>query len=166
MENLTARETPEAFLNNVVRFAGIPDSLVSDQGRSFIDKTWKEICFKLNITHKLSTSYHPQTDGQTERANKSLEVFLKHFVNYHQDDWARHLTLAEFCFNNHVNSLTEITPFFASFEHHPRLDFWPESEIKPPELSDRDIAEFVSRMKNILQRCKENFILAQEFQAT
>ena len=94
IERPTARETAEAFLNNVVRFAGLPDSLVSDQGRALIDRTWKEICSKLKITHKLSTSYHPETDGQTERANKTLEVYLRHFVNYYQDDWARHLSLA------------------------------------------------------------------------
>lgn len=74
MERTTAKETAEAFLNNVVRFAGLPDSLISDQGRTFIDRTWKEICSCLQITHKLSTSYHPQTDGQTERANKTLNL--------------------------------------------------------------------------------------------
>ena len=94
------------------------------------------------------------------------KFFLKHFVNYHQDDWARHLTLAEFCFNNHVNSSTGITPFFASFGHHPRLDFRPESEMITTKPTDRDVPEFASRMKKILQRCKENITLAQEFQAT
>ncbi|KAI0992292.1 hypothetical protein K3495_g15894, partial [Podosphaera aphanis] len=73
MEGPSARETAEAFLSHVVRFAGLPDSLVSDQGRAFIDATWKDICANLGISHKLSTSYHPQTDGQTERANKTLE---------------------------------------------------------------------------------------------
>lgn len=106
IERVTARETAEAFVNNLVRFAGLPDSLLSDQGRAFIDETWKKICSHLKITHKLSTSYHPETDGQTERLNKTLEVYLRHFVNYHQDNWAQFLLLAEFCSNNHVNSST------------------------------------------------------------
>lgn len=83
LEEPTAHRTAEALLNNVFRFSGLLDSLVSDQGRAFIDKTWKEIYQRLNITHKLSTSYHPETDGQTERANKTLEAYLKHYVNYH-----------------------------------------------------------------------------------
>lgn len=162
LERPTARETAEAFLNNVIRFAGLPDSLISDQGRAFIDGTWKEICSRLQINHKLSTSYHPETDGQTERANKTLEIYLKHYVNYHQDDWAHHLALAEFCCNNHVNSSTGVSPFFASFGHHPRLDFRPESEI--PSL--RQMPEFVDRMKKIIQQCHDSMTLAQAFQAT
>lgn len=68
LERPSARETAGAFLEHVIRFPGLPDSIVSDQGRAFIDKTWKEICSCLKITHKLSTSYHPQTVGQTERS--------------------------------------------------------------------------------------------------
>ena len=86
MESMTARETAQAFLHYVFRFAGLPDSLVSDQGRAFIDASWKAFCSTLGITHRLSTSYHPETDGQTERANRTLEVYLRHFVNYKQDD--------------------------------------------------------------------------------
>lgn len=162
LEKITARDTAEAFLNNVVRFAGLPDSLISDQGRTFIDNTWKEICLRLNINHKLSTSYHPETDGQTERANKILEVYLRHYVNYYQDDWAHHLPLAEFCCNNHVNVSTGVTPFFASFGHHPRLDFRPESTMP----NERTIPEFITRMQKIVQNCHDNINLAQEYQAT
>lgn len=162
LERPTACETAEAFLNNVVRFAGLPDSLVSDQGRAFIDKTWKTICLNLGITHKLSTSYHPETDGQTERANKTLEVYLRHYVNYHQDDWAKHLPVAEFCCNNHINASTGVTPFFASFGQHPRMDFRPESET--PE--NRETPEFVNRMKSLVQNCTDQMTLAQAFQST
>ena len=128
METMTARETASAFLANIFRFCGLPDSLVSDQGRAFIDATWKDICSELKISHKLSTSYHPQTDGQTERANKTLEVYLRHYVNYLQDDWVKHLPIAEFSINNHTNASTGLSPFFVSFGHHPRLDFHPESD--------------------------------------
>lgn len=110
----------------------------------------------------MSTSYHPETDGQTERANKTLEVYLRHYVNYHQDDWATHLPIAEFCCNNHVNASTGITPFFASFGHHPRLDFRPESGFQTP----RDMPELVSRMRKIIKTCTEQITLAQEFQST
>ena len=162
IERPTAKETAEAFLSHVVRFAGLPDSLVSDQGRSFIDKTWKEICCCLKITHKLSTSYHPETDGQTERTNKTLEVYLRHYVNYHQDDWVKHLSLAEFCYNNSTNSSTGTTPFFASFGHHPRLDFRPESDSPAP----RDLPEFIVRMSKIVQNCNEQILLSQSYQSS
>ncbi|KAI0997797.1 hypothetical protein K3495_g10390, partial [Podosphaera aphanis] len=162
LERPTAQETADAFLNHVIRFAGLPDSLVSDQGRAFIDRTWKEICSSLGITHKLSTSYHPQTDGQTERANKSLEIYLRHYVNHHQDDWVKHLSLAEFCCNNHVNASTGITPFFASFGHNPRLDFRPESNNPEP----RQVPQFITRMQNIVKFCSKHITLAQAHQST
>ncbi|KAI0993149.1 hypothetical protein K3495_g15035, partial [Podosphaera aphanis] len=161
LERPSAQQTAEALLNNVVRFSGLPDSLVSDQGRAFIDKTWKEICACLSITHKLSTSYHPETDGQTERANKTLEVYLRHYVNHYQDDWVKHLPLAEFCYNNHVNASTGLTPFFASFGHHPRIDFKPESTAPSP----RNTPEFVQRMDSLVQRCTEKITLAQAYQS-
>ena len=128
LERPSAQDTAEAFLSHIIRFAGLPDSLVSDQGRAFIDSTWKEICAHLQITHKLSTSYHPETDGQTEHANKSLEVYLRHYVNYHQDDWVKHLPIAEFCCNNHVNASTgvSILRFFwspPSFGFSARIQF-------------------------------------------
>ena len=159
-ETMTARETASSFLNHVFRFSGLPDSLVSDQGRAFIDSTWKQICQALKINHKLSTSYHPQTDGQTERANKSLEVYLRHFVNYQQNDWACHLPIAEFSINNHINSSTGISPFFASFGHHPRLDFRPESE----SLDPRSIPTFVNTISTIQKQCRESIKLAQAYQ--
>lgn len=162
IERPSARDTAEAFLNNIVRFAGLPDSLTSDQGRAFIDKTWKEICYNLQITHKLSTSYHPQTDGQTERANKTLEVYLRHYVNYHQDDWVKHLPIAEFCCNNHVNASTGVTPFFATFGHHPRMDFRPESD----QPTSRNVPEFIAHMKDITKQCEEKMTLAQAYQSS
>lgn len=158
-ETMTARETAAALLANVFRFSGLPDSLTSDQGRSFIDTTWRMICEELKIAHRLSSSYHPQTDGQTERANKTLEVYLRHYVQYSQDDWAKHLPIAEFCINNHVNASTGVTPFFASFGHHPRMDFKPESE-RP-----RERPEFVETICKIQQNCTKAIIIAQQFQS-
>ncbi|KAI0999387.1 hypothetical protein K3495_g8806 [Podosphaera aphanis] len=162
VERPSAHDTAEDFLHYVVRFAGLPDSLISDQGRAFIDKTWKETCSRLKITHKLSTSYHPETDGQTERANETLEVYLRHYVNYHQDDWVKHRPLTEFCCNNNINASTEVSPFFASFGHHPRLDFRPESECPQP----RNTPEFITRMKSLVQQCAEQIAFAQAYHAS
>lgn len=160
MENMTAEETMRALVDHVFRFSGLPDSLVSDQGRTFIDNVWKATCDHLGIRHQLSTAYHPQTDGQSERMNKTVEVYLRHYVNYRQDDWARLLPLAEFAANNHVNASTGLTPFFASFGCHPRL---PAAAADPP-------AEFppcpplAQEMSNVHRQCQDAIALAQAFQ--
>lgn len=71
---------------------------------------------------KPSTAYHPQTDGLTERTNQTLETYLRVFCSYQQDDWVDYLALAEFCFNNTINSSTQQTPFFANLGYHPDFD--------------------------------------------
>ena len=162
MESMTARETAQAFLHYVFRFAGLPDSLVSDQGRAFIDAFWKAFCKTLGITHRLSTSYHPETDGQTERANRTLEVYLRHFVNYKQDDWVQWLPLAEFTMNSNDNASTGISPFFAAFGHHPRLDFRPE--LDAPTANSRPA--FADTMASIHCQCRDAIGLAQAYQET
>ena len=158
-ETMTARETASAFLDNVFRFCGLPDSLVSDQGRAFIDSTWRSICQTLRIDHKLSTSYHPQSDGQTERANRSMEIYLRHFVNYQQNNWANLLPIAEFSINSHDNASTGVSPFFASFGHHPRLDFRP-SNSEPT----RSTTNFVSFIASVQKQCHDAIVLAQAYQ--
>ena len=68
----------------------------------------------------MSTSQHPQTDGQTERTNRTLEQVLRHYVAYDQDDWDIHLSAVEFAYNNAVQSSTKETPFMLNYGHHPR----------------------------------------------
>lgn len=161
VKGMTARETATAIRDNVIRFAGLPDSIVSDQGRTFIDATWQEICRLLKIKHKLSTSYHPQTDGQTERMNKTLEVYLRHFVKYRQTDWDQHLTMAEYSMNSHVNASTGLSPFFASFGHHPRMDLQP---VDLQKNLTRDQPAFVNTMAQLQRQCSEAITLAQAYQ--
>ena len=67
----------------------------------------------------MSTSFHPQTDGQTERANRTLEDMLRHYINPSQNDWDQHLAAIEFAINNSWQESTKETPFFLNYGHHP-----------------------------------------------
>ena len=69
----------------------------------------------------MSTAYHPQTDGQTERANRTLEDMLRAYVSYRQTDWDKHLTAAEIAYNNSVQASTGFSPFFLNSGQHPHL---------------------------------------------
>jgi hypothetical protein len=71
----------------------------------------------------MSTAFHPQTDGQTERMNAGVEQYLLVFVNHQQDDWVQWLPLAEFAANNGVSESTKCTPFFAVQGVDPRMSF-------------------------------------------
>ena len=88
------------FIQQVVRPQGLPTSIVSDRGSLFTSDFWKHITKALRISRNLSTAFHPQTDGQTERVNAILEQYLRAYCNYQQDDWEKLLPIAEFCHNN------------------------------------------------------------------
>ncbi|KAI7936611.1 hypothetical protein MJO28_015510 [Puccinia striiformis f. sp. tritici] len=99
-EAMTSAELAKLFRREIFRLHGLPDRIISDRGSTFTSKFWLAFMKTLNIKAATSTAYHPQTDGQTERMNQVLEDYLRHFVNYHQTDWADKLDMAEFSLNN------------------------------------------------------------------
>jgi hypothetical protein len=115
----------------------------------------------LGIKVNLSTAYHPQTDGQTERVNQVLEQYLRIYSNYHQNDWSIHLPLAEFTFNNSINQSTKFSPFFAHHGYHPRSDAFSTLAPHSPDLLDV-ISETVDDLKSNLVKAQERYKLAAD----
>jgi transposase InsO family protein len=76
------------FMTHIFRLHGLPDTIVSDRGPQFTSRFWKHLCYSLKIEPQLSTAFHPETDGQTERMNSIMEQYLPAYVNYQQDNWA------------------------------------------------------------------------------
>ena len=95
-KTINAKETARLFVRDVYRIYGPPDTIVSDRGPQFVSAFWKEFTGILGIKLKLSTAYHPQTDGQTEIANQHLDQRLRPFVNHFQDNWADLLPLMDY----------------------------------------------------------------------
>ena len=88
----------------------MPKHIVSDRGSLFTSEFWGAMCHYLRVKRKLSTAYHPQTDGQTERQNQVLEHYLRTYCNFEQDDWVQWLPLAQHVYNNSVHRITGKTP--------------------------------------------------------
>ena len=109
----------EVIIDVVVRHHGLRDSIVTDRKPIFFSKFWSSLCYFLGIKRKLSTAFHPQTDGRTERQNSTMEAYLRPFVNFEQNDWASLLTMAEFAYNNAKNASTGFTSFELNCEYHP-----------------------------------------------
>ena len=97
------------FFDNIFRHFGLPRVLVSDRDPRFISNFWKALCKCLSTNLNMSTSHHPQTDGQTERANRTIEDMLRAYEAPHQSDWDEHLIAAEFAYNNSVQASTDST---------------------------------------------------------
>ena len=117
-DTITAEELCRLYLANVWKHHGLPRTIVSDRGSLFTSDFWKRLCQHLGIESRLSTAYHPQTDGQTERTNAVMEQYLRAYVNYQQDNWVDFLPMAEFAANNHVSDTTKTTPFQANSGFH------------------------------------------------
>ncbi|KAL5590152.1 uncharacterized protein BROUX77_007040 [Berkeleyomyces rouxiae] len=118
--SLDAAGFAKLYLSAVYRLHGLPLDIVSDRGSLFTSAFSKALAKLLGIKQNLSTAFHPQTDGQTERVNSILEQYLRGYTNYRQDNWADLLPLAEFSYNDSESSSTMLTPFFANHGFHPR----------------------------------------------
>ena len=92
----SAKETAEVFIKEIVRLHGVPANIVSDRGVQFTSRFWKALCSLLKIELSLSSAYHPQTNGQTERTNQTLEQYIQCFITFVQDDRVALLPFAEF----------------------------------------------------------------------
>jgi transposase InsO family protein len=110
------------FMNNIFKLHGLPDQIISDRGPQFVSQFWKAFCERVGMKSSLSTAFHPQTDGQTERVNQTLEQYLRTFSDYWQTNWVEHLPLEEFAYNNMMNATTQFSPFYSNFGFHPKAD--------------------------------------------
>ena len=121
IEGTSAEELARLFRDNVWKLHGLPESVVSDRGPQFAAELTKELNRMLRIKTKLSTTFHPQMDGQTERMNQELEQYLRFFIKHRQKDWPEWLAAAEFVINNKVHMVTKVLPFMANYGKEMRM---------------------------------------------
>jgi hypothetical protein len=127
-KDIDSPELARMFFEQVICKHGIPDNIVTDRGKEFTSRFWDRVCAHLSINHRLSTAFHPQTDGQTEGQNQTMEQYLRAFCNYEQDNWVELLPLAEFAYNNFFHHSTRMTPFGANDRYNPLMQFKPPKE--------------------------------------
>ena len=106
-----ALTTAELFRDHVWCQHGLPSSVISDRGSIFTSHFMGELYKILEIKRKMSTAFHPQTDGQTERLNCEINTYLRIYVSDRQQDWVKWIKIAQFVWNNTVSSVTTDSPF-------------------------------------------------------
>ena len=131
--------------------------MISDRGPQFVAGLMKELNKMLGIETKLSTSYHPETNRQTERTNQELEQYLRMYVNHRQNNWAEWLATVEFAFNNKVHTATKSSLFQVNYEREPRMCFDIRKKRKHVKIE-----EFVKEIKNKYKEIKTVLIKLQE----
>ncbi|KAL0381912.1 UNVERIFIED_CONTAM: Transposon Tf2-11 polyprotein, partial [Sesamum latifolium] len=110
-KHVTAEGTAHLFFKHIVKYWGLPRDIVSDRDSRFTGVFWTELFKILGSKLSMSSSYHPQSDGQTERFNSMLEEYLRHFVRGTQKDWVKLLDVAQLCFNAQKSSSTNKSAF-------------------------------------------------------
>jgi hypothetical protein len=143
-ESTDAPRTAHTVIRTVVANHGLPKEWITDRDPKFTGHFWKTMFGTLGVKSKASTAYHPQTDGQTERLNQTVEQFLRCYVNYEQDNWVALLPLAQMAYNGSKNATTGMTPHFANYGKEIEIERAPlaiqkrsqQGEISAKKLKD------------------------------
>lgn len=158
MKKITVEAVIEALMECLIEHHGPPTGIVSDRGPQFVSLMWKRICSLMKITRRLSTAFHPETDGSIERMNQELEAYLRCFVSYYQDNWEQLLPIAMLAINGRTSSVTGMSPFFATHGYN----------IEPIQVEEplRDQGKSpVARGEALIHRLQEATEMAQTLMA-
>ena len=158
-KNVTAPQVARLIIRDIYSLYGMPKAIVSDRDSKFTSHYWTTLFKLLGTTLKMSSAYHPETDGQTERANRTMAEILRAFVHPRQDDWEEHLPLAAFAYNNSVNASTKFTPFYLNYGRHPVT---PINSALQVESDMPAIEEWLQEIKDTQQAAENNILHAQE----
>jgi hypothetical protein len=146
-----------AFMETVQKLHGSPKIIVSDRDPIFTRHFWTKLfsCLGTQLAH--SSSYHPQSDGQTEIVNKCLEGYLHCFVSDKQTQWFKWLPLVEWWYNTSFHTTTKMTPFMALYGYHP-----PSITSSLKEKSKvQAVEDHIENQQQVLQILKDNLTMAQ-----
>lgn len=161
--NITAEGVAKLFFNHIVRYHGIPISIVSDRDTRFTSSFWQELWKLLGCKLNMSTAFHPETDGQTERQNRTLEEYLRSYINIEQDNWDECLIGAEIAYNNSVNISTKQTPYYLNYGQHPNLSAVINNNNNN-NTNNSDVKQFLENIQVSVSHAKHCLLEAQERQ--
>jgi hypothetical protein len=151
------------FFKEIVRLHGLPKSIVSDRDTKFVGHFWRTLWKKLGMNLSFSSTYHPQTDGQTEVVNRSLGDLLRSLVTEHHSQWDQILPQVEFAYNDSPNRSTGQSPFQIMYGMQPRgvseLRNLEQSEFRSVGVEDfaAEMQELHSKIRERLQSSSQEY---------
>ncbi|WVZ88094.1 hypothetical protein U9M48_034647 [Paspalum notatum var. saurae] len=161
----TAMTVAKSFIQNIYRLHGMPDQIVFDRDRIFTSHLWKYLFRLADVQLAMSSRYHPQSNGQTERLNQTLETFLRYFVSACPSKWPQWLALAEYWYNTNTHSATGFSPFEALYGSPPKhfgissLDVLPDQAplelsqwLQERRLMEQLVQQHLTRSKNRMKK--------------
>lgn len=165
----TAFETANLLVQHVFRIHGIPQDIVSDRGPQFTSQVWKAFCNALGAMVSLSSGFHPESNGQTERANKDLGEALRCLAGNHPSTWSSQLVWVEYSHNSLMSSATGRSPFECSLGYQPPLFPLEEKELAVPSVQThlrRCRKIWMDTRKALLRTARRNKEVADRHRST
>ncbi len=150
------------LFDKVISHFGLPVVIVSDRDSKYTSRFWKSLFVALGTKLAVSTAYHPQTDGQSERTNQTVEVMLRCLCEDYGADWADKLSRVQFAFNTSVNESTKFSPAQLLFGYQPRhiMDVFAQSHL--PKFENPAATEMISQMKKELELAQKRLAEAKQ----
>lgn len=159
-----AKDIARQFFDTIFRYHGIPLKIISDRDPKFMSAFWRSLFKMLGTQLAPSTAYHPQTDGLTERANRTVQEMLRVFIQgCDETEWDKLLTPVEFAYNNSVQGSTNISPFKLDTGQDP---ITPQSLLGDCAAQSPNPAanNFLSEINRNIKMASENIVKAQQRQ--
>jgi hypothetical protein len=154
----TAPKVAQAFLDNIFRLHGMPTHIISDRDPIFTSSFWRELFRLAQVTLAMSSAYHPQSDGQTERVNPCLETYLRCFVHSCPRQWLKWLPLAEYWYNRSEHSALGKSPFQVLYGRSPRHFGIADHSASPVSVAKT----MVSERATMLAAVRQHLLRAQQ----
>ena len=165
-ERMTASYLAHVFVRDVVRLHGLPRSIVTDRGSQFTSDMWKEVCRMLGIKQSLTSAFHPQSDGQSERTNQDVEQHLRRLIDHTQENWPEWCWVLEFARNSAPKaSIGGRSAFEANKGFNPPSVRTTTTASPPAQASSRILDPLEGPMQQILLDIRDNLEMTRDVMA-
>lgn len=162
-EGSSAERVARIFVDNVWRLHGVPRKIISDRDPRFVSAFWEELFRLVGTKLGRTTAYNPQSDGQSENTNRTLEQILRLYTHPRQHDWDLHLSAAEFAINDSVHAVTGYKPFELMYGESPmsQMDLFLQTALRDGQNNPTAV-KFAERWRRDLQEIRERLVQTQE----
>jgi hypothetical protein len=166
---VTAAKCAELFIQHVFRLHGMPRVIVSDRDVKFTSAFWRTFHRACGTQLRMSTPFHPQTDGQSEAANKVISQLIRSCIDVKQQSWEDKLPFLEFAYNDSLASGTGFTPFFLDLGRHPHVPLLMQSQRREDVVKAagplHTVAYVLTTCQQTLKMARARMKVVQEQQA-
>lgn len=154
---LSAAAVARIYFENIFRYYGLCSAIVSDRDSRFVSAFWQELHKLCGTSLYMSTAFHPQSDGLTERANRTVLTTLRCVLTDVGGDWVDHLPQIEFAMNNAINASTGMSPFYMCLGYHPRTPM----SVDVRTAAVPAAAEYIDHIQSVWKQSEDAMLRAQ-----